>query len=187
MIQGLSRQTRHAMRRARRRRDVWMNIVSMIDILTVLVFFLLMNATGVSILGLQLPTASAAPTTPPAHQITIALLSDGLQVADNGATLSRLPRLADGHYDLARLSDLLLALKQKMPTQKGIVLLMQPTTSYDALVAVMDTVKARPAAHGPAMIPLFPDISLGDAPRNAALAPTDAHAAAVSRPLKAHS
>lgn len=167
MMQGMSRKTRRAVRRARRRRAVWMNIVSMIDILTVLVFFLLMNATGVSVLALSLPSAQATQNKPPPHQLTVSLLADSLRVADNGSTIKTLPKLADGHYDLDQLSTLMFSLKQRMPQEKNVVLLMEPNTSYESLVGVMDTVKARPAAHGPTIIPLFPEISLGDAPNTA--------------------
>lgn len=170
MMQGISRKSRHAIRRARRKREVWMNIVSMIDILTVLVFFLLMNATGVSILGLELPSASAAPAEPPAHQLSVTLGHDALTVADNGSVIDTLPRRADGHYDLDALGALLIRLKQEMPHDDNIVLLMEPTTSYDALVAVMDTVKARLVPGTQEPVALFSQISLGDAPTPAGTA-----------------
>ncbi|MDN5872995.1 MAG: biopolymer transporter ExbD [Sinobacteraceae bacterium] len=176
MLQSLSRENRRAKRRARARRQAWVNIVPMVDVLTVLVFFLLINSTGVSILELRLPSATAA-SQPPAHQLTVTLRADALQIADNGSTIRSLPRLEDGHYDLDALGQLLESIKKQLPKEKNIILLMEPNTSYAALVAVMDTVKAQPAPIGPKMIPLFPNISLGDAPASS-------HNAASSAPAK---
>ena len=60
MMQGISRETRRALRRVRRKRSTELNLVSMIDILTVLMFFLLVNSIGLSILGINLPSDSTS-------------------------------------------------------------------------------------------------------------------------------
>ena len=163
MMQGLSRKTRHAMRRAHRRRGTELNIVSMIDILTVLVFFLLVNSTGVAILGVNLPGTDSSDTKPPPHQLVVAIHPSTLVVNDENGTLKALPRLPDGNYDLKGLGQLLEQIKQREPHETKITLLLEPGIPYNALVEVMDTVREQPTADNSATITLFPDIALGDA------------------------
>ena len=75
------------------------------------------------------------------------------------------------------LSTLMQQVKAKFPETKTATVLAQPTTSYEVLVQVMDTVReGTPAADvalaasapaqgaAPARVELFPDISIGDAP-----------------------
>ena len=61
MMQGLSRNMRRATQRARRKRATELNIVSMIDIFTCLVFFLLLTSTSVQTIrsprSLELPSS----------------------------------------------------------------------------------------------------------------------------------
>jgi biopolymer transport protein ExbD len=63
----------------------------------------------------------------------------------------------DGKYDLKKLSELLLALKAQYPQKEDATVLMEPKVEYDYLVQVMDAVRG-------ADTPLFPKISIGDAP-----------------------
>lgn len=162
MMTGLSRDTRRAMRRARRKRGTELNIVSMIDILTVLVFFLLVNSIGVSILGINLPDANAKPATPPPHSLAVVVRQTGITVTDLGAALKTLPTGADG-YDLKGLRELMLQIKDRIPDEDKISILLEPGISYDVLVAVMDTVR-NDTGSGKLTRNLFPAISLGDAP-----------------------
>lgn len=169
MMQGLSRDTRRALRRARRKRGLELNIVSMIDILTVLVFFLLVNSIGVSILGINLPDASAQQPEQPPHALGVVIRQNELSVTDNGGLLKTLPSTAQG-YDTAGLAELLKAVKQRLPQESKITLLLEPGIAYDALVAVMDAVRVDTTSGGSTPHELFPLISLGDAPAPAAAA-----------------
>jgi biopolymer transport protein ExbD len=162
MMTGLSRDTRRSMRRAKRRRGTELNIVSMIDILTVLVFFLLVNSIGVSILGINLPDANAKPPTPPPHSLAVIVRTTGLTLTDLGATLESLPSVAGG-YDLKALHEQLLKVKDRIPDEDKIAILLEPGISYDVLVSVMDAVR-NDTSSGKLTRALFPAISLGDAP-----------------------
>ncbi len=163
MMQGLSRKTRTALRRAHRRRGSELNIVNFIDVLTVLVFFLLVNSTGVAILGVNLPGADAAATKLPPHQLTVSIHPDALTVADENGTIRQLKRLPDGHYDLNGLGQLMEKIKARRPDETKVTLLLEPGIPYNALVEVMDTVREQPTADNRKLIQLFPDIELGDA------------------------
>ncbi len=172
MAHGLSRELRRTVRRARRRRAAELNIVNMVDVLTVLIFFLLVNATGVSILGINLPSADTPPPAQPPRALTVIVRQSGLTVADRGGAIQEFPAAADGSYDLHGLGTLLSQIKDRAPDEDKITLLLEPGVSYDTLVQVMDTVRLDPGGNGKPQRELFPQISMGDAPA----APTSATA-----------
>lgn len=94
---------------------------------------------------------------------------DALDVGDRiGGLIQHIPNNAQG-YDLASLSTLMQQVKAKFPDTKTATVLAQPSTSYDMLVQVMDSVRqgvppgVDPKSKG-ASVELFPDISIGDAP-----------------------
>lgn len=163
MMQGLSRDTRRALRRAKRKRGAELNIVSMIDILTVLVFFLLVNSIGVSILGINLPDANATAPEPPPHALSVVIRQSDLTMADNGGVIKSFPKVA-GAYDYAGLADLARQIKERLPQESKITLLLEQGIPYDVLVSTMDAVRADNTTKSSKPIDLFPLISLGDAP-----------------------
>ncbi|MBL6749251.1 MAG: biopolymer transporter ExbD [Nevskia sp.] len=163
MMRGLSRGTRRLSRRLRRKRATELNIVSMIDILTVLVFFLLVNATGVSILGINLPSSSSQPPQQLPRDLKIVIRTDGLTVADASGAIQLLPNGAAG-YDLNGLAAVLGQIKDKVPEEDSIKLLLEPGINYDTLVKVMDVARIDPGGTGRQARELFPQISMGDAP-----------------------
>ena len=170
-MQGLTRKARSVLRRERRKKQVGeLNLVPMIDILVVLVFFLLVNSTGVSILGLDLPDASK-PTTPDTRQpLTVLVRSDGLLLSEGSHELGRYGSAAEG-YDFKGLSEKLLEVKNTRPEEKRITLLVAPTVSHDTLVQTMDSVRITPVDGGRSLRELFPSIALGDAPAAVPAAP----------------
>jgi biopolymer transport protein ExbD len=182
MMQGLSRNMRRATRRARRKRATELNIVSMIDILTVLVFFLLVNATGVSILGINLPSSQPNQTQEHPRGLKIVVRTDGLALSDSNGPIQQFPNGAGG-YDLKGLAELLDQIKDRTPDEDKITLLLEPGIAYDTLVQVMDTVRLQPASPGHPQRDLFPLISMGDAPQlNAPTVPGGAPAPAPAAP-----
>lgn len=171
MMQGLSRETRRSLRRAKRRRGAELNIVSMIDILTVLVFFLLVNSIGVSILGINLPDANAPVPDAPTHSLSVVVRRGELTMNDNGSVLRAFPNAGSG-YDLAGLAALAREIKQRLPQESKITLLLEQGIPYDVLVGVMDAVRSDSTSKGSTPVDLFPLISLGDAPAAAATGAT---------------
>ena len=75
-------------------------------------------------------------------------------------------------YDLAKLREFLIRIKESYPEKTDSILLMEPDVAYEYLVGVMDAVRgAEVIPEGntdpdavPQRLELFPDISLGDAP-----------------------
>lgn len=177
MMQGLAKNTRRAMRRARRRRGAELNLVSMIDVLTVLVFFLLVNQIGVSVLGIELPgPAVASSEPPPAQDLSVIVRADALVLANNSQPLATYAA-TDRGYDYDGLVDKLLELKRATPDDTRISLLLDPGIPYETLVTLMDAVRETTATTTVPAAQLFPDVSVGVAPAAAEPAAAEAPAA----------
>jgi biopolymer transport protein ExbD len=163
-------------------------LVSMIDIFTVLVTFLLMTAvfSRTVILELKLPPANTEwQEPPPGLQLEVTVRKDTLQVGDrNSGPLAAFPNKDDG-YDFDGLSTYLQQVKTKFPDKTDATILLEPDTPYDTVVQVMDRIRVLEVNAGLNVLQyeLFPDISIGDAPvmaagsTSAAPAPTPAAAA----------
>src|SRR6266481_5005412 len=144
-------------------------LVPMIDIFTVLVTFLLMTAvfSRTVILQLNLPASQTEfREPPPGLQIEVMVRKDLLQVADrNSGPLATLPNTATGpNYD--GLTEYLKRVKAKFPEKTDASILLEPDTTYDTVVQVMDHVRVFEVKQGlnTVQAELFPDISMGDAP-----------------------
>ena len=160
----------------RQRKPSELMLVSMIDIFTVLVTFLLMTAvfSRIVVLQLHVPAASTQFRDPPPGLVLEVLVRHaGLEVADrNSGPLATFPNTAAG-YDLAGLTQYLERVKAKFPQLTQASILLEPDTPYDTLVKVMDHVREFEASNGFSVVPaqLFPDISIGDAPRGTGVRP----------------
>jgi biopolymer transport protein ExbD len=152
--------------RYRGRHDL--NVVPMIDMMVILVFFLIFTAvfTKTNILELNLPAANAAvPDLPQGLQLEVVVRANSLEVSDrNTGPLKMLPKSGES-YDLAGLSEYLLLVKSKYPDKQDATILLEPNIPYDTLVQVMDTVRTyiKPGS-AYTQGELFPDVSVGDAP-----------------------
>jgi biopolymer transport protein ExbD len=164
--------SKHVMRvrrhhaRLRGRHDL--NMVPMIDMMVILVFFLIFTAvfTKTNILELNLPSSETAPPLPPGLQLEVIVHKDKLEVADrNTGLLKSLPSAAAG-YDFRGLGEYLWLVKAKFPQLQDATILLDPEIPYDVLVQAMDSVRVYEAPGGNyGRAELFPNISVGDAPR----------------------
>ena len=160
-----------------RRHAAELDVTAFINLIVVLVPFLLSTAvfTRLSVIDLSLPAkASGAVEQLKVNdlKLEIVLRPDALEVGDRiGGLIQRIPNVpathgSQGGYDLATLALLMQQIKAKFPDTATATLLAQPNTSYDTLIQVMDVVREMPAGHGAKdkPLPLFPAISIGDAP-----------------------
>jgi len=153
-----------------------LNIVPMIDMMVILVFFLLFTAvfSNTNILELNLPAPnSSVPELPKGLQLEIHVRHGSLDIADrNSGVLRSLPMKADGGYDYVGLSDFLQFVKSKYPTTTEAAVLLEQDIPYDVLVQTMDNVRLFEKDDAPLFtkVELFPDISVGDAPLTGAAA-----------------
>jgi biopolymer transport protein ExbD len=146
-----------------------LNIVPMIDMMVILVFFLIFTAvfSKTNILQLNLPAnASAAPLDlPKTLKLEVIIRKDDLVVNDrNSGPLKVLENTPNG-YDLDGLSEYMRRVKATYPQMTDATILPGPNVSYDTLVQVMDTVRVYQVPEPPfAKAELFPDIAIADAP-----------------------
>jgi biopolymer transport protein ExbD len=146
-----------------------LNIVPMIDMMVILVFFLIFTAvfSKTNILQLNLPAnASAAPLDlPKGLKLEVIIRPDDLVVNDrNSGPLKVLENTPTG-YDLDGLSEYMRRVKATYPQMTDATILPGPNVSYDTLVQVMDTVRVYQVPEPPfSKAELFPDIAIADAP-----------------------
>jgi len=169
-MQNIGRSARMA-RHHKRHREATINLVSMIDMMTILVFFLLVHGGFVrlAVLELNLPTAqSEATAETPEFQLEVTVRETGIEVGDRATgVLNRIDKTGDDyHFD--ELSAYLTRVKDQFPQKTDATLLLEPDISYEIVVAVMDRLREteRIAESDGRLVraDLFPEISLGDAP-----------------------
>jgi biopolymer transport protein ExbD len=158
-------------RHHKRHREATINLVSMIDMMTILVFFLLVHGGFVrlAVLELNLPTAQSEVTAESQEfQLEVTVRETGIEVGDRATgLLSRIDK-TDDDYHLDELSAYLTKVKDQFPQKTDATLLLEPDISYELVVAVMDRMREieRAAESDGRLVraDLFPEISLGDAP-----------------------
>jgi biopolymer transport protein ExbD len=146
-----------------------LNIVPMIDMMVILVFFLLFTAvfSNTNILELNLPAPnSSVPDLPKGLNLEVIVRQNAIEVADrNSGVLKTLPKTG-ADYDFAGLSSFLQDVKAKYPATMDASVLLEQDIPYDVLVQTMDNTRVWLNQSGPLLqkVELFPDISVGDAP-----------------------
>ena len=147
-----------------------LNLIPMMDILTVLVIFLLITAvfTHITIMELNVPTsAGGSAVNAPNFSIEVIVRKAGLEIANGSSVEAAIPK-KDDKYDLEMLSKMLTRLKAQYPEKKDATVLIEPDVQYDYLIQIMDAIRAadvREEGSGEMKkIVLFPTISIGDAP-----------------------
>jgi biopolymer transport protein ExbD len=153
----------------RQRRPSELQLVSMIDIFTVLVTFLLMTAifSRTVVLDLKLPSNNASfPELPKGLNLEVIVRANSLTIADRGTgPLHELPNTAQG-YDLDGLTQYLKFVKSRYPDKVEATILLEPQIAYNTMVQVMDRTRVVEVNAGLSTVQaeLFPSVSVGDAP-----------------------
>lgn len=147
-----------------------LNLIPMMDILTVLVIFLLITAvfTHITIMELNVPTHTGGATVnTPNFSIEVIVRKAGLEIANGSSVEAAIPKKGD-KYDLEMLSKMLTRLKAQYPEKNDATVLIEPDIQYDYLIQIMDAMRGadvREEGSGEMKkIALFPKISVGDAP-----------------------
>jgi biopolymer transport protein ExbD len=153
----------------RQRKPSELQLVSMIDIFTVLVTFLLMTAifSRTVVLDLKLPSNNASfPELPKGLNLEVIVHRDDLVIADRGTGPLRTLPNTDKGYDLDGLTQYLQFVKSRYPDKTDATILLEPDTPYNSLVQVMDRTRVAEINTGLSSVQaeLFPEVSIGDAP-----------------------
>jgi biopolymer transport protein ExbD len=157
----------------RQKRPAELQLISMIDIFTVLVTFLLMTAifSRTVVLDLKLPSNNASfPELPQGLNLEVIVHGDQLVVADRGTGPLRTLPNNDKGIDLDGLTEYLKFVKSRYPDKTEATILLEPDTPYDTIVQVMDRTRIVEVNAGLSSVQaeLFPDVSIGDAPAGGA-------------------
>ncbi len=147
-----------------------LNLIPMMDILTVLVIFLLITAvfTHITIMDLSVPTqVGGSAVNTPNFSIEVIVRKAGLEIGNGSSVEAAIPK-KDDKYDLEMLSRMLTRLKAQYPEKEDATVLMEPDIRYDYLIQIMDAMRGadvREEGSGEIKkVVLFPKISIGDAP-----------------------
>jgi biopolymer transport protein ExbD len=151
-----------------RRHAAELDVTAFINLIVVLVPFLLSTAvfTRLSVIDLTLPAQNSGVEQLKVDELKLEVVirPDAIEIGDKiGGLIARLPNTPQG-YDTPALAQVVEQLKVKFPQQGNATVLALPDTSYEVLVQVMDAVRERPMQGKTPSTPLFPDISIGDAP-----------------------
>jgi biopolymer transport protein ExbD len=149
------------------------DVTAFLSLMVILVPFLLITAVFSRLTILELESAAGDSEQAPlqdALQLVVVVREAVIEVQHGGQDSAvRIPRTSDG-TDVAALASLMHELKARFPDSQEATLLIEPQIAYDMLVQVMDAVRIwydRQETGGAGM-ELFPQISLGEAPVDAA-------------------
>ncbi len=146
------------------------NITAFMNLMVVLVPFLLITAvfTHITVLELNLPgSASSANKDKPQFELQIIVRKNAIVLSDNrGGIIKSLAKTPQG-YNFAALTETLKQVKSRVPDKTNASILSEPDTTYDTIVQIMDATRSYRAKDNGEWIDaeLFPDISIGDAPK----------------------
>jgi len=159
------------MAKRREHKETELELTTLINVMVVLISFLLLTAvfTQITIQELKLPAQAgggAAPLKPPVI-VEVIVRKNSLQISNGKSVTETIPSL-NKKYDYKKLSESLLQIKRENQEKDDVTVLMEPDIDYESLIAVMDAVKMAeiytPGKDKPRKVPLFPSVSIGDAP-----------------------
>ena len=138
--------------------------------MVVLVPFLLITAvfSRITIVELNLPTSDdGVASKEPTFRVEVIVRDAGMEVTNGDVVIAQIPNV-DDDYDLAKLSEYMLALKAEYPDSNQASVLLEPDIAYDYLIQVMDVVRSAEVNETgmtePVQLALFDEISVGEAP-----------------------
>jgi biopolymer transport protein ExbD len=159
------------MAKRREHKETELELTTLINVMVVLISFLLLTAvfTQITIQELKLPAQAgggAAPLKPPVV-VEVIVRKNSLQISNGKSVTETIPNVSN-KYDYKKLSASLLEIKRENQDKDDVTVLMEPDIDYESLIAVMDAVKVAevysPGKDKPRKVPLFPSVSIGDAP-----------------------
>jgi len=142
-------------------------MTTFMNLMVVLVPFLLITAvfSRITIVELDLPSARGEAPSTPTFRVEVVVREAGLEIMDGAQVIAAIPKTGDT-YDLSKLSEYLVAIKNEYPQKDDASVLLEPDIQYDHLIQVMDTVRSVEMDDDgqTTRVDLFTAISIGDAP-----------------------
>ena len=159
-------------RRARSPDNVELDITAFMNLMVILVPFLLITAvfTHLTVLDINLPTSTQGNNSTPnkkSFEVNVIMGKKYFVVSDNRNRVIKKIKTytSGGHFKI--LNNVLKQVKMSYPGKTNITILSQPNSSYDSLIKTMDSVRVFNAVENGELVQveLFPNISIGDAPK----------------------
>lgn len=164
--------SKRSARRVRIPESVELDITAFMNLMVILVPFLLITTvfTHLTVLDINLPTNTQVSSSNPkkkTFEINVIINKKFFVVADNrGHVIKKIQTFkTGGHFKI--LNNVLKQVKVRYPDKTNITILSQQNSKYDTLVNTMDAVRVFNAVEDGEVVQveLFPDISIGDAPK----------------------
>jgi len=150
--------------------DYEIDVTTFLNLMVVLIPFLLITAvfSRLTIVELDLPSnASGAVPQTDSFRVEVIVREPGIEISNGKSIIATVPK-KDDEYDLAELSQMMVALKQEYPDIDTASVLMEPYVPYDYLIQVMDVVRTvevpTDVENEYELYALFSDVSIGEAP-----------------------
>ena len=154
----------------RKGNDYEIDVTTFLNLMVVLVPFLLITAvfSRLTIVELDLPSnANGAVPQEESFRVEVIVREPGIEISNGTAVIATVPK-KDDEYDLEKLSEMMVALKQQYPNIDSASVLMEAYIPYDYLIQVMDIVRTvevpTEVENEYQLYTLFSDISIGEAP-----------------------
>ncbi len=166
----------HKRRRQRRSTEQpELNVTPFMNLMIVLTPVLLLSLvfTHTTVMDLDFPPPNATSTSVSETSnfyLEVQIQADRLIVADGRSIIKTIPLTPEQAYDYAELAILIRTIKKRSPSERAASVLLRPDTDYQTLVSVMDVMRSYPTLveNEEVEVELFPALSLGDAPVEAA-------------------
>jgi biopolymer transport protein ExbD len=162
--------------------QIELNLVPILDTLVTLIAFLLYTMTFLNIVGIEspFPIASSAETEQKLKekplQLTVTLRVKETEIWSPFEKIpsKTIPNTGASQPDIKAIHEALLDVKKQFPTETHVVIVPTPSTNYDTIIAVMDTMRTLDTTDTPIMIKnpktgideasklLFPDVIFGN-------------------------
>lgn len=160
-------------RKNRMQETVELNITAFLNLMVVLVPFLLITAvfSRMTVLELNLPALDAAKKENEEIKLQLQVIISDDSIIIQDAILGELKAIPIGPGDVSidwkSFTEVLVEIKSRFPEEKNISLLMEPSVSYKRMIQVMDHVRYTEIVNVATleMVELFPNVSVGDAPK----------------------
>ncbi|MBL7716225.1 MAG: biopolymer transporter ExbD [Bdellovibrionales bacterium] len=140
---------RPSARRNSLQKPVELNLVPILDSLVTLIAFLMMTMSLVNLVSVETPFPMVSSeqnqklVDEKPLQLTLSFQENAVEIWSPFAKIQPL-KIADsepGKPDLAKIHAFLVDVKKKFPSETKIVLVPTPTTNYDVIVSIMDSVR----------------------------------------------
>ena len=153
-----------------------LDLVPIMNLVTILIPFLLIGAQfmRIAVIDTAIPSPAAATTGVPEDglRLTVAITADGYRVTGRDELLAGGSDISCGNagcadadaYDRVALTRLLRTLKERWPDEQYVVIVPSSETTYEVLVGTMDAAREdREGSLGSARTTLFPAVVIAGA------------------------